>query len=79
MGISGINANFSSMSAPAAGPDAQIKNLEWQLHRLESEKQQAAQARDEEKVRELEKRIEALKEKLQRLQGRGDETAPPLY
>ena len=64
MSINGISPSMIPMSGSQSGggQNPQIKALEQKLMQLNSEKKKAAQNHDEEKVKELEKQIQAKTE-----------------
>ncbi len=63
------SAFFANGAVPngAGGDNPQIKALEQKLQRLNKEKKEADQNHDAEKVKELEKEIQAAQQKLERL------------
>lgn len=71
MGISGSISNALSASGVMSGSpgssNPQISALEKKLQRLNREKKEASQNHDGDKVKELEKEIQATEQKLERL------------
>lgn len=71
MGISGSLSNAliagKAMSGSPGGSNPQISALEKKLQRLNKEKKEADQNHDADKVKELEKEIQATQQKLEQL------------
>lgn len=78
MDISAVSPNISPAGSGAAGSrgeDAQIKALEQRLSQLEKEKRAAAQSKDTEKERRIEKQIQEIQRRIEQLRQKESEKA----
>lgn len=70
MDISAIGSSYPLANArpnQSAGVDAQIKSLEQQLKKLNTERRIAVQRKDEEQKKEIEKQIQEIEKQIQQL------------